>query len=385
MRVLIIHNQLWAHYKSKLFSEIYNNLRANHPKADFKVVHIALHEASRAVMKDDESIRYEYPYEVLYQTSLDSVGFADRLKGLMKAYHAYKPTVLNITGYFDWAQILLMLYAKAQGVKIVLSSESSSMDRPRSGIKERLKALIVNSADAYFCFGSSSAEYLKTLGVPDSRIAVRQAAVIDEQVILNAYQRGTELRPMLPNLPRYHFVYVGRLAPEKNLLLLTKAFKEVKNTVAGAVDWGLMFIGDGTEKNNLAEYVNQNEVSGVTFTGGFPWHKVPEWLAQSTVLVLPSLSEPWGLVVNEAMVCGMPVIVSQKCGCADDLVKQGVNGHQFDPTNQAELEEIMSYYIKNPDKLKPMGEQSRAIIAPFSSTKIAREMVNTYRSLSETK
>lgn len=285
MRVLIIHNQLWAHYKSKLFSEIYNILKADHPGADFKVVHIALHEASRAVMKDDESIRYEYPYEVLYQTSLDSVGFADRLRGLMKAYHAYKPTVLNITGYFDWAQILLMLYAKAQGVRIVLSSESSSMDRPRSGLKERLKALIVNSADAYFCFGSSSAEYLKTLGVPDSRITVGQAAVIDEQVILNAYQRGTELRPMLPNLPRYHFVYVGRLAAEKNLLLLTKAFEEVQNKVAGAADWGLMFVGDGTEKNNLAEYVNQNGISGVTFTGGFPWHKVPEWLADRKSVV----------------------------------------------------------------------------------------------------
>lgn len=378
MRILVVHNQLWAHYKSRLFSEINSALKAKYPESEFLVVQIALYEASRSSMQSDESIVYDYPYKVLFNRSLDSVRFFERLKSLFKAFHAYKPTVLNITGYFDWAQVLLMFYARLCGVKVVLSSESSSADHARSGIKELIKKLIVNRANAFFCFGKTSAEYLESLGVNPAKIKVRNAAVIDEETVKTRFELAKKQLPI--NKSARKFIFTGRLAPEKNLSMLIRAFHNVQSTNPDA--WQLLIVGDGPERElleNLAR--NLNLPDKILFAGGFPWYKVPEWLAKSDVLILPSKSEPWGLVVNEAMTCGMPVLVSDKCGCAADLVEHGKNGFTFDPDNQSALEEVMRFFMQNPDWIVPMGMESLKRIAPFSSRQVASRMADCYKNL----
>jgi glycosyltransferase involved in cell wall biosynthesis len=384
MRILLIHNQLWAHYKSKLFSGIYADLSENCPGSDFLVVHIALHEASRSVMQDDQTVKYHYPNQVLFQRSLDTVRFGERVKALFKAFDEFKPTVLNVTGYFDYAQVLLMIYAKTKGVRVVLSSESSTMDHNRSAIKEKIKSWIVNRADAFFCFGTSSANYLLSLGINSSQIAVRNAAVIDEDVIrTNFAQARIETGTTKSDAVHQQFIYVGRLADEKNLELLIRAFLTIRERSPQAKNWRLLFVGDGPARAKLQELSGKYlEEQIIKFAGGFPWYKVPAWLAQSDVLVLPSKSEPWGLVVNEAMVCGLPVIVSDKCGCAEDLVHNQVNGFSFNPDRQTELESAMQFFIEHPDRIAVMGKESLKLIQPFSSKNVAREMVACYKNLS---
>ena len=108
---------------------------------------------------------------------------------------------------------------------------------------------------------------------------------------------------------------------------------------------------------------------------------MPGWLAQSDVLVLPSKSEPWGLVVNEAMVCGMPVVVSDTCGCVGDLVRDGANGFTFNHAQQADLEKHLTFFIQNPGRITGMGQESLKLIAPFASGPVAAQMAETYRDL----
>lgn len=377
MRVLLIHNQLWAHYKSKLFSEISANLMETAPESTFLVAHIALYEASRSVMQDDETVKYDYPYQVLFDTSLDKVGFSERMKALLHVFDTFKPTVLNVTGYFDNAQVLLMIYAQMKGVKVVLSSESSPLDHHRSPLKEKIKSWIVNRAHIFFCFGKSSADYLLSLGVREDQIPVRHAAVVDETLIRSNFELA---KNAVAKPKKYQFVYVGRLAEEKNLELLVKAFLDLKKESI-AQDWGLLFVGDGPTKTKLQQLSGNPDANDITFAGGHPWYKVPEWMAKADVLVLPSKSEPWGLVVNEAMICGMPVIVSEKCGCAEDLVISGQNGFVFNPEDQSDLEKAMRYFMEHPEKMTAMGVMSEQLIKPFSSKKIAGEMVKSYKNL----
>jgi len=383
MRILIIHNQLWAHYKSRLFSEIHHSLKEISPGSDLLVVQIALFESSRSAMQDQGDFQYSYPYKVLFERSLDQVGFQERFRSLLKAFHEFKPTVLNITGYFDWAQVLLMVYAKRKGVKIVISSESSSADSIRSAIKEKIKSLILSQADAFFCFGKTSADYLLGLGVQPAQIKVANAAVVDEEVILTNYQKAREeIRKNEQPAAKRNFVFVGRLAPEKNLEMLINAFVNLQNNLSETQSWGLLFVGDGPSRERLEKLASKSQnPANFFFEGGFPWYRVPEWLAKSDVLVLPSLSEPWGLVVNEAMVCGMPVVVSKNCGCAEDLVKNGKNGFSFDPKHQQELENSLRFFIENPEKIVAMGQESSAIIQGFQSKGVAMEMTKSYISL----
>lgn len=380
MRVLIVHNQLWAHYKSKLFSEIDRAIKRSNPSDELLVAQIALYEASRKVMQNDDSVIYDYPYKVLFERSLDQVSFGERREALFRVFNEYRPDVLNITGYFDWAQVLLMFYARAKGVKVVISSESSSADHNRSGWKEAVKKVIVGRANAFFCFGKTSAEYLESLGVAKNAIKVRNAAVIDEQVIRQRYDDAKKDLNTAGNPVSRKFVYVGRLAPEKNLNTLIRAFAHtIKETGS---DWKLLFVGDGPERGNLEKLASEAGIADkVIFAGGFPWYQVPGWLAQGDVLVLPSKSEPWGLVVNEAMVCGMPVIVSETCGCAGDLVRNGANGFTFDHTQQVDLEKHLTWFIQNPDRIAGMGQESLKLIAPFASGPVAAQMAEAYRAL----
>lgn len=380
MRVLIVHNQLWAHYKSKLFSEIDKAVKRSDPADELLVAQIALYEASRKVMQNDDTIIYDYPYKVLFERSLDQVSFGERREALFRIFDEYRPDVLNITGYFDWAQVLLMFYARRKGVKVVISSESSSADHNRSAWKEWVKKVIVGCSNAFFCFGETSAKYLESLGVAKSAIRVRNAAVIDEQVIRGRYDDAKKELAAGANPVSRKFVYVGRLASEKNLTMLIRAFGNVVKQTGS--DWKLLLVGDGPERDSLEKLATESGLADqVTFAGGFPWYRVPGWLAQSDVLVLPSKSEPWGLVVNEAMVCGMPVIVSQTCGCAADLVRKGVNGFTFDHARQAELEEHLSFFIRKPDRITGMGQESLKLIAPFASGPVAAQMAAAYRDL----
>jgi glycosyltransferase involved in cell wall biosynthesis len=377
MRILVVHNQLWAHYKSVLFQEIHHVLSEQYPDSELLVAQIALHEKSRKSMTTGEnSIPYKYPYLVLFQKSLDSITFVERLRALFKVYHEYKPDVLNITGYFDFAQVLLLLYARLQGIKTVISSESSAVDKPRSGLKEAVKKLILKQSDAFFCFGSTTRNYLKALGVPDKKIVIKKAAVVDNERILRVFEAACIAKTGTDNPA---FIYVGRLAPEKNLLRLIQAFEMLRKN-SNFEKWGLILVGEGPERNELEKYVHDNSLE-VNFVGGVGWTEVPQWLAKATVLVLPSTSEPWGLVVNEAMLCGMPVIVSENCGCAEDLVQPGSNGFAINPQDVGSLASAMQYYMENPSAVEAHGTESKKRIIPFSPKEVAQEMARAYHSL----
>jgi len=378
MRVLIIHNQAWAHYKSVLFQEIEREFRENYPNSELLVAHIALHEQSRAVMASDERVVYQYPQVVLFERSLDSVTFSERLRALFKVFRKFKPDVLNINGWYDPAQVVLALYAKKLGVKLVISSESSALDRPRKNLRESLKMRFLRRADAFFCFGKTSVEYLETLGIDKSMIPVKKAAVVDNALISRIFTKSKNNQATVA-IGR-NFIYVGRLAQEKNLSSLLAAYRDCCDSRSDN-EWGLVFVGDGPMKAQLMQEAAENGLSGIRFSGGMPWHEVPTYLAQADVLILPSLSEPWGLVVNEAMVCAMPVIVSRNCGCSDDLVQSGQNGLLFDPTEVDELAAAMRHYITHPEDIAVHGAKSLELIAAFSPTSVGKEMVTAFHKL----
>lgn len=379
MRILIVHNQLWAHYKSVLFEAIQNTILDQSSSTTLLVAQIALYEKSRESMLGSTNLdEYEYPYKVLFNRSLDSVGTLERTTALFREFFMYKPDVLNITGYFDIAQVLLMMYARCVGVKVIISSESSIADKARSPFKEALKKLILGRANAFFCFGTSTVTYLRTLGIPSNKILVRKAAVVDNTRIRSRFLAATA---STKSAHTHNFIYVGRLAVEKNLQTLLSAYKDSLAMAHGSSTWGLILVGEGPERATLEAYVKEHSLTNVSFVGGVPWQEVPKSLARASVLILPSYSEPWGLVVNEAMVCGMPVIVSENCGCVSDLVEPSGNGFIFDPTNKNALMEAMNYCINHPQELPKFGDRSREIIKSFSPQSVAIEMVKAYHQL----
>jgi glycosyltransferase involved in cell wall biosynthesis len=280
-----------------------------------------------------------------------------------------------VPGYYNTVGLTATVWGRVHGVRTILMSESTADDHPRSWWRERLKILLVRALfDAAIVGGRRAAQYLVSLGFPADKIAFGYDVVDND-----FFSRGTEaLRrdsaPDAEGLPRRYFLYAGRLAPEKNLSALIQQFSTYR---ARGGEWDLVLVGQGPLGTNLRDEAQRDGCAAHIHFAGFKQgaELLPPY-AFASCFVLPSTREPWGLVVNEAMASGLPVIVSTRCGCSDDLVEHGGNGFIFDPAREDELVDCMMRMSAMSDEERArMGQRSREIIANFSLERWASEVV----------
>ena len=381
MKILIVHNQLWAHYKAIIFNEL-QRIFSRQPQDSLLVVQIASIEKSRKDLGDLDDSIHQYPYKLLYDGLLEEVSLSQRIQGILKAIIEFKPDVVNLTGYYDVASWTVLMYCKLQGIKVILSNESTANDHNRNSLKEYAKSLIIKQFDGYFNFGSLSENYILSLGIDAQKMLVKRNCV-DNQALKKIYLKHRVARneqQSLRKIARHNFIFVGRLIEYKNLFHFLDAFNMAQR-LSTYDDWGVIMLGDGALKKDLQTFVAEKNIPNVSFQTGVSWQQVPKYLALSDVLVLPSYSEPWGLVVNEAMACGLPVVVSDKCGCSVDLVKDGINGFLFSPNDVHQLKDILLKFMDNGVDSQQMGLISEQIIQEFSPEKVAFEMFTGFQKV----
>jgi len=144
---------------------------------------------------------------------------------------------------------------------------------------------------------------------------------------------------------------------------------------AGSSSWHWVLVGDGPQKDELVRARESLALQEfVHFPGFVRYPALPAYYALASAFVLPSTWEPWGLVVNEAMASGLPVLVSSRCGAAE-LVRPGENGYTFDPYNEGELTAAMVTLATSP-KLEQMGESSRSAIRGYGVERFASALVS---------
>lgn len=360
MRILIFHPFLWAHYKGKIYSELHKLIT---PPNQLLVVHTCISESSRVALGQVDLSIHQYPYELISEQNFEQTTLWQRLKKAWKIVQKYKPTHINLTGYNDPAFWPIILYARLFGIKLYLSNESTAADKSNRSWKDVFKKFIIRQFDYFFTYGTKSAEYNISLGAKPDQILVKRNAVDNEGIreIHDRHINDSSIR-------RKNFMFVGRLIDIKNIDGLIKAFQNLQNTE----QWGLILVGEGHEKPRLQELAKNDQ--NIEFVNGTDWRGVAAHLASCDVFVLPSFSEPWGLVVNEAMASGKPVIVSEQCGAAVDLVKEGINGFSFDAKDNTALTQKMQYFVDKPSQIGNFGKASEEIIKKYSPQLVASEM-----------
>ena len=377
MKMLVIHQFFWAHYKAKIYTEL-QKVVDKHPKDELLVLQTALNEFTRAKIGSIDYSIHQYNVKVLFEDFYENTTIWQRTKKSIEWVNKFKPDVVNLPGYYEPAMNLVLFYCRLKGIKVVISADSTEGDNPNVWWREALKRFVVTKAQGFFCYGSKSAEYIFKLGMKPKHILVANNAVDNQRVesVYNAAIFDRKNSKEAYNLRKYNFIYVGRLISVKNLDNLLAAYKPLADT-----EWGLIILGDGSEEEKLKQYVADNQLDGVKFIVGQAWYYVPKILALGDVFILPSYSEPWGLVVNEAMACGMPVIVSNKCGSAFDVVKENQNGYTFDPYKVEELTNVFNKFVEEPDKIVPFGKKSKEIIKRFSPEQVAEEMYEGFKKV----
>ncbi len=284
---------------------------------------------------------------------------------IWRTLNRLRPDALAICGYKGVLPLAALLWAKAHGKIAIMMSESSHRDKARSALQEWGKRHLVRRFDAALVGGKSQKAYAALLGIPEERIYTGYDAVDNEHFsrgAARARQEAKSLRQEL-GLPPAYFLAVSRFIDKKNLPFLIEAY--VRHRTLSRTPWDLVLCGSGPLEAVLRE--KARGLPGVHFPGFKQAQELPIYYGLASAFVVPSSHfEQWGLVVNEAMACGLPVLVSRQCGCAPDLVQEGVNGFTFDPRDVEALARLMARMSSGELNLAAMGEASRKIVSAYS-------------------
>jgi 1,2-diacylglycerol 3-alpha-glucosyltransferase len=279
--------------------------------------------------------------------------------------------IVNGAGYAHTG-IQKVLESQKGSAKLILWSETTALDNATNFVKEWIKKRRVRAYDGAIVAGRLHQEYLKDLGMPQSQIQ------IVGNVVSNDRFRNVGTGRAGDNLG---FLYVGRLLPIKNVDGLIQAYKRYLNLDNTDAKLPLTIVGDGPERDRLQKMAAGVRNGEIRFLGNKQPDEIPELYANAKVFVLPSISEPWGLVTNEAMASGLPVLISNKCG-SSEMINHGENGLLFTPKDQMELAELMATVTENDQLRSHLAQNAVETIKEYTPEKYAERCAKFFKTLS---
>lgn len=288
-------------------------------------------------------------------------------RGVGAALVHSQPQVILCGGYNYLASWQAAVWAKRHNIPVVLWSESTAHDSRRHRWPvEFMKSSFLRRCRACVAAGQSSRDYLIQLGASPEKIFIAPNAVdIDFYASLAAQARrhAAEVRTRHALPPRY-FLYAGRLVPQKGVFDLLAAYAKLEPRHRSHI--GLVFAGDGESRSQLAERATAIQPGSVRFCGFLHREQLAELYALAEALMFPTHSDPWGLVVNEAMACGLPIIASHVAGCVPDLVKNAENGFVVPPGNIEALTNAMHAVIDDASTTQEFAARSASNIKAYT-------------------
>ena len=302
-------------------------------------------------------------------------------RGVHAALDAADPEVVAIPGWSHSGALAALLWCLRKGRPAVLMSDSGRHDEVRRRAREATKARIVRLFSSAVVAGAPHGEYACALGLSPGTISDGYDVVDNAHFDRGARQARASAGPWRERLalPKRFFLASSRFVAKKNLLRLLDAYADYRQR-AGAGAWRLVLLGDGELRAEVERRIARLELAGAVLLAGFKqYDELPAYYGLAGAFVHASTTEQWGLVVNEAMAAGLPVIVSERCGCARDLVRDGVNGFTFDPYDVRRLASLMRLVASDDCDRTAMGAASRRIIAEWGPERFADGLVQAAR------
>jgi glycosyltransferase involved in cell wall biosynthesis len=293
-------------------------------------------------------------------------------RGLARALDHFDPEVLVCGGYSYLASWQALAWAKLRHVPIALWVESTQHDRRRAlPPVEMAKRFFMRSCDAFLVPGSASKQYLVDLGAAPDQIVLAPNAV-DVRLFSAGANHARENDAAIRSkwqLPRRFFVFAGRLIEYKGIFDLLDAYAQLPAELRREI--GLVYVGDGKSRSELLRRAATVSPGAVRVAGFRQRDELPNFYGLAEALVLPSHNDAWGLVVNEAMACRLPVIASDVTGCVGDLVHNGENGFVVSAHDVDGLAEAMKRVAVDRQCAIAMGRRSLELIANYTPEKCA--------------
>ena len=351
---------------------------AQHPQLDFHVAYCSLRGAEAGL---DSEFGRSVQWDVPLLNGYDWVHVPNRGSGEDSFFGLYNPglwrliraghfeAVMLHTGYVRASFWIAYLAARSCGAAFLFGTDAATLE-PRDGkrwkriVKRIVWPLLFRLADQVCSPSSASVELMRSLGIPGERISLThfvvdndwwtaQAAAVDRAVVRAPW--GVTERELV-------VLFCAKLQPWKRPLDLLRAFAR-----AGVPDAMLVYAGEGPLRAQLeTEAAALCIRDRVRFLGFVNQSQLPPVYAASDVMVLPSSYEPFAVVVNEAMLCGCPVVASDRVGAARDLVIPNHNGLVYPCGDVEALAALLRKLLAERTTLVAMRENARQRLATWS-------------------
>jgi glycosyltransferase involved in cell wall biosynthesis len=293
---------------------------------------------------------------------------------------------LLVNGHMYFSYLLGIIAAKLVGIPVFMRCETHLLLR-RSGLKLALRRYLMRLFYRHFCdrclaIGTRNRAFYRAHGVSAERLfdvpyVVDNAFFVRETAPCRARVGDARLELDLP-VDKPLILYASKLIPRKRPHDLLAAFHRLRE---GGIEAALVFVGSGVLEPALKEYADQHRVSDVYFAGFRNQSELPQYYDAADIFVLPSEDEPWGLVINESMCAGLPVVASEEIGAVPDLVRHGYNGFTFPAGDVEQLADHLRELVRDEGVRRDMGEKSLEIIRGWDLERCVEGILAALKSL----
>jgi glycosyltransferase involved in cell wall biosynthesis len=282
-------------------------------------------------------------------------------------------SVLIVYGWGYFSYWLAIIFGKLAGHTICVRGDTNNISEgQRAGLRFRLRKFVLGKilfrmVDYCLYIGNENKQFYQSNEVPEIKLGFSPFSVDNNRFRkFNEKWKNNldELKKSL-GLPlnKKIILFSGKFISIKRPLDLLKAFRQCRYKD----DAALVFMGEGDLRKDMEAYIEKNNLNNVLLTGFVNQSKVSEYYAVSSILIMCSEKDAWGLSVNEAMNFSMPIILSDTVGSASDLVEEGKNGYVYPSGDVSALAEKMDMLLSaSPEKLEEMGAYSKRIIDRYS-------------------
>jgi glycosyltransferase involved in cell wall biosynthesis len=294
-----------------------------------------------------------------------------------------------VSGYFYASAWIAILAAKLYGAPLLFTTEAHMLRSWVAKSKWRLRfkkfyvRRILSLANVVLTVSSGSFQQLLALGLPESRIILTPYTVDNDWWMTRAAEVDREATRAAWRIPIHASValFCAKLQPWKGPMDLIEAFSR-----ANVPDSYLVFAGDGPLRKSLEQRARELGVANrIRFLGFMNQSQLPSVYCAADLLVLPSHYEPFGLVVNEAMLCGLPVVVSDRVGAKFDLVRQCENGYIFPAGDVNALATILVEILPKTEKRAQMGAAAQRRMQTWSPSEYVEGIVRAVNLVAKDK
>lgn len=306
----LIVTHIPAFYKVNLYKQLSKQF-------DIFVVFISDNTNENRASDFIKLVDINFEYEILCNGCFEKRKILKNIYRLNSVLNEVKYEKMIVNGWDLWEFWYLAFISPLK--KNCLALESTVIESNTGILSSSIKKIFLSKISIVFASGNLHVKLLKKLEYKNQIRVTRGVGIINKPFFDCRHKSYNK-----------NFLFIGRLSKVKNLKTLIKVFNDLN-------DFSLTIIGEGEDESLLKGMANEN----IIFEGAIQNKYIREHFLSKDVLILPSISETWGLVVEEALFFGMPVIVSKNCG-SSELIKQGVNGYLIDPNDIKSMKSIIS-------------------------------------------